>query len=83
MENFGFVHIFMRGKLSEYLMGMKNFEIYDKKELTHPKSYLKTRLLVKKEHLKLKYHIKNLCLKILKKLKGILLKNSQLKGKII
>ena len=83
MENFGFFHIFMRGKLSEYLMGMKNFEIYDKKELTHPKSYLKIRLLVKKEHLKLKYHIKNLCLKILKKLKGILLKNSQLKGKII
>ena len=83
MENFGFFHIFMRGKLSEYLMGMKNFEIYDKKELTHPKSYLKTRLLVKKEHLKLKYHNKNLCIKILKKLKGILLKNSQLKGKII
>ena len=72
----------MRGKLSEYLMGMKNFEIYDKKELTYPKSYLKTRLLVKKD-LKLKYHIKNLCLKILKKLKGVLLKNLQLKGKII
>ena len=83
MENFGVFPVCMGGKLSEYLMGMKNFEIYDKKELTYPKSYLKTRLLVKKEHLKLKYHIKNLCLKILKKLKGVLLKNLQLKGKII
>ncbi len=47
MENFGVFPVCMGGKLSEYLMGMKNFEIYDKKELTYPKSYKPDHLLKK------------------------------------